>query len=54
VLLKEPLIDKVKKVLASGTEKAAAEGVKSVLSELFRLAIVTASSAAATTGLISV
>lgn len=50
---KEPIIDKVKRVLASGAEKAAAEGVKSILTELFRLAIVT-SSTAATVGLIPV
>jgi hypothetical protein len=34
----EPLIEKIKHVLAGGAEKAGAEAVKSVLTEAFRLA----------------
>lgn len=36
---KEPVIDKIKRVLASGTEKASAEAVKCLLSKLFTLAL---------------
>ena len=36
---KEPLIEKIKRVLATGTEKAAAEGVKAILGQIFGLAL---------------
>ena len=50
---KEPIIDKIKKALASGAEKAAADGVKSILTELFRMAI-TVAPAATAAGLVAV
>lgn len=46
---KEPLINKVKRAISLGAEKAAADGVKSILTELFRLAIATTSTAAMAT-----
>jgi len=36
---KEPLIEKIKRVLASSTEKVAAEGVKAILGQIFSLAL---------------
>lgn len=36
---KEPLIEKIKRVLATGTEKAAAEGVRAILGMGFSLAL---------------
>ena len=36
---KEPLIEKIKRVLASSTEKVAAEGVKAILGQIFCLAL---------------
>lgn len=36
---KEPLIEKVKRILAAGAEKAAAEGVRAILSSVFTLAL---------------
>lgn len=35
----EALIDRVKKILASGAEKAGAEGVKALMTETFRVAL---------------
>ncbi len=36
---KEPLIEKVKRVLATGAEKTAAEGIRSILCSIFTLAL---------------
>lgn len=36
---KEPLIEKIKRVLATGTEKATADGVKAILGQIFSLAL---------------
>lgn len=36
---KEPIIEKIKRVLATGTEKAAAEGVRAILGQIFSLAL---------------
>jgi hypothetical protein len=41
---KEPLIDKIKRHLSSGAEKATGEAAKLIVGELFRLALVTAQS----------
>ena len=43
----EPIIAKIKRVLSGGTEKAATETVKSLLSELFKLAMTSGVSQAA-------
>lgn len=44
----EPFIDKIKRTLSTGAEKAGAEGVKAILGGVFRLAISYASGGAAT------
>ena len=36
---KEPIIERIKRVLATGTEKAVAEGVSAILAQIFRLAL---------------
>ena len=36
---KEPLIEKIKRVLATGTEKAGAEGVRAILGQIFSMAL---------------
>ena len=36
---KEPLIEKIKHVLATGTEKAAADGMRAILGQIFSLAL---------------
>lgn len=36
---KEPLIEKMKRVLATGTEKAAVEGARAILAKVFSLAL---------------
>ncbi len=43
----EPIIAKIKRILSSGTEKAATESVKSLLGELFKLAMTPGVSSAA-------
>lgn len=35
---KEPIIDKIKRILATGTEKAAADGIGAILGHIFNLA----------------
>ena len=35
---KEPIIEKIKRILATGTEKAAADGIGRILGQIFNLA----------------
>jgi hypothetical protein len=43
---REALIDKIKRVLATGAEKAGSEAVKSLLSEIFKISLATGTAAA--------
>lgn len=47
---KEPIIDKIKRVLAAGTEQASTEAIKTILAAVFKLAV---SSAPRTIGAIT-
>lgn len=38
---KEPIIEKIKRILATGTEKVVAEGVKTIIGQIFTLALTT-------------